>query len=53
MHKGITALVIVGLLAAAAAVGATTLGPANGTASSNGGPLDDTRSAPHTFTHVF
>src|SRR6188768_2928172 len=35
MHKGITALVIVGLLAAAAAVGATTLGPANGTASSH------------------
>src|SRR6187551_1074250 len=35
MHRGITALVIVGLLAAAAAVGATTLGPGNGTASSH------------------
>ena len=35
MHRGITALVIVGLLAAAAVVGATTLGPGNGTASSH------------------
>ena len=35
MHRGITAFVIVGLLAAAAAVGATTLGPGNGMASSH------------------
>jgi hypothetical protein len=35
MHRGITALLIVGLLTAAAAVGATTLGPGNGTASSH------------------
>ena len=35
MHRGITALVIVGLLAAAAVVGATTLGPGIGAASSH------------------
>jgi hypothetical protein len=35
MHRGITALAVVGLLAAAAVVGATTLGPGNGTASSH------------------
>ena len=35
MHRGITALVAVGLLAAAAVVGAATLGPGNGTASSH------------------
>ena len=35
MHRGITALVAGGLLAAAAAVGATTLGPGTGTASSH------------------
>lgn len=35
MHKGITAVAAVGLLAAAAVVGATTLGPGNGTASSH------------------
>ena len=35
MHRGITALAATGLLVAAAAVGATTLGPGNGTASSH------------------
>ncbi len=35
MHKGITAVAAVGLLAVAAVVGAATLGPANGTASSH------------------
>ncbi len=35
MHRGITALVVGGLVAAAAAVGAITLGPGNGTASSH------------------
>jgi uncharacterized protein DUF4331 len=35
MHRGTTSLVIVGLLVAAAVVGATTLGPGNGTASSH------------------
>jgi hypothetical protein len=35
MHRGITALVVVGLLAAGAVVGAATLGPGNGTASSH------------------
>jgi hypothetical protein len=35
MHRGITALVAVSLLAAAAVVGAATLGPGNGTASSH------------------
>jgi Domain of unknown function (DUF4331) len=35
MHRGITALAATGLLVAAAAVGATTLGPGNGSASSH------------------
>jgi hypothetical protein len=35
MHKGITAVAAVGLLAAAAVVGAATLGPGSGTASSH------------------
>ena len=35
MHRGITVLAAVGLLTAAAVVGATTLGPGNGTASSH------------------
>ena len=35
MHRGITMLAVVGLLTAAAVVGATTLGPGNGTASSH------------------
>ncbi len=35
MHRGILALVVIVLLTAAAAVGATTLGPGNGTASSH------------------
>ena len=35
MHKGVTAVAAVGLLAAAAVVGAATLGPGNGTASSH------------------
>jgi Domain of unknown function (DUF4331) len=35
MHRGITALAATGLLVAAAAVGATTLGPGSGTASSH------------------
>ncbi len=35
MHKGITAVAALGLLAAAAVVGAATLGPGNGTASSH------------------